>query len=113
VWVYVHLSIAMPLLVLKAPCSALCIRFGPHKGDYMYHCHNLRHEDNQMIRAFRIVDPVAGLRSATALSDSQLIINTATGIVYDRSAAALTPLHSAVPAVTHFTQQAGWLTARQ
>jgi hypothetical protein len=49
----------------------------------MYHCHNLRHEDNQMIRAIRIVDPVAGLRRNTAFPGSQFIINESTGIVYD------------------------------
>jgi FtsP/CotA-like multicopper oxidase with cupredoxin domain len=29
-------------------------RFGAHKGDYMFHCHNLIHEDNDMLRAMRI-----------------------------------------------------------
>jgi FtsP/CotA-like multicopper oxidase with cupredoxin domain len=31
-------------------------RFGAHKGDYMFHCHNLIHEDNDMLRAFRVMD---------------------------------------------------------
>jgi Multicopper oxidase len=28
-------------------------RFGPHDGDYMYHCHNIVHEDSSMMVAFR------------------------------------------------------------
>jgi FtsP/CotA-like multicopper oxidase with cupredoxin domain len=31
-------------------------RFGAHKGDYMFHCHNLIHEDNDMMRAMRVMD---------------------------------------------------------
>jgi FtsP/CotA-like multicopper oxidase with cupredoxin domain len=31
-------------------------RFGSHKGDYMFHGHNLIHEDNDMLRAFHMVD---------------------------------------------------------
>ena len=31
-------------------------RFGAHKGDYMFHCHNLIHEDNDMMRAFSVVN---------------------------------------------------------
>ena len=50
----------------------------------MFHCHNARHEDNQMMCAFSVVDPLAGLRSMTALPNSQLIINNSTGIIYDR-----------------------------
>jgi hypothetical protein len=30
------------------------IRFGPHDGDFMMHCHNLVHEDNDMMVAFGI-----------------------------------------------------------
>ena len=30
-------------------------RFGAHRGDFMFHCHNLLHEDNDMMRAFQIV----------------------------------------------------------
>eukprot|EP01125_Pyxidicula_operculata_P020034 TRINITY_DN7310_c0_g1_i1.p1 TRINITY_DN7310_c0_g1~~TRINITY_DN7310_c0_g1_i1.p1 ORF type:complete len:930 (+),score=243.11 TRINITY_DN7310_c0_g1_i1:290-2791(+) len=29
-------------------------RWGPMSGDYMFHCHNLVHEDNDMMAAFRI-----------------------------------------------------------
>lgn len=31
-------------------------RFGPHIGPYMFHCHNLIHEDSDMMRAFNITD---------------------------------------------------------
>ncbi|MGL5081152.1 MAG: multicopper oxidase family protein [Microcoleaceae cyanobacterium] len=29
-------------------------KFGPHKGKYMIHCHNLVHEDHDMMRAFEV-----------------------------------------------------------
>ena len=30
-------------------------RFGAHKGHYMFHCHNLIHEDNDMMRAYNVI----------------------------------------------------------
>jgi len=35
------------------------MRFGPdgYLGDYVYHCHMLEHEDNEMMRQFRVVPP--------------------------------------------------------
>ena len=36
--------------------------FGPHDGKYMFHCHNLPHEDDDMMRAFNVggngIEPV-------------------------------------------------------
>jgi Multicopper oxidase len=29
-------------------------RFGPHLGEYMFHCHNGVHEDHEMMRAFMV-----------------------------------------------------------
>jgi FtsP/CotA-like multicopper oxidase with cupredoxin domain len=29
-------------------------RFGPHLGEYMFHCHNAVHEDHEMMRAFMV-----------------------------------------------------------
>jgi FtsP/CotA-like multicopper oxidase with cupredoxin domain len=29
-------------------------RFGPHEGRYMFHCHNLVHEDHDMMSQFRV-----------------------------------------------------------
>lgn len=29
-------------------------KFGPHAGKYMFHCHNLVHEDHDMMRAFEV-----------------------------------------------------------
>ncbi len=34
------------------------MKFGPHKGRYMVHCHNLPHEDHSMMFQFR-VGPIA------------------------------------------------------
>jgi spore coat protein A len=33
------------------------MRFGPHTGMYMYHCHILEHEDMTMMRNLMIMDP--------------------------------------------------------
>lgn len=54
------------------------IRFGPHKGDYMFHCHNLIHEDDDMMRAFRVIDTEQGLTAPT----EPFIRNTFSKIVY-------------------------------
>lgn len=32
----------------------LLMKFGPHKGHYMMHCHNLPHEDHDMMTQFRV-----------------------------------------------------------
>jgi hypothetical protein len=56
-------------------------RFGPHKGDYMFHCHNLIHEDNDMMRAIQIVDASSTTKNPT--SSKPFIINRLYGIVYN------------------------------
>lgn len=59
-------------------------RFGAHKGDYMFHCHNLIHEDNDMMRAMRIVNTNVGKTSSTTISKSSpFIINPLYNIVYN------------------------------
>jgi FtsP/CotA-like multicopper oxidase with cupredoxin domain len=30
------------------------VQFGPHKGKYMMHCHNIVHEDHDMMRSFEV-----------------------------------------------------------
>jgi hypothetical protein len=55
-------------------------RFGPHKGDYMFHCHNLIHEDNDMMRAMRII---GGSGTKNAISASQYIRNPLYNIIYN------------------------------
>ena len=32
----------------------IAARYGPHLGEYMMHCHNGVHEDNDMFRAFMV-----------------------------------------------------------
>ena len=42
------------------------MKFGPHEGRYMIHCHNLVHEDHDMMSQFRVgpsVDPTRTTRS--------------------------------------------------
>jgi FtsP/CotA-like multicopper oxidase with cupredoxin domain len=55
-------------------------RFGPHKGDYMFHCHNLIHEDNDMMRAMQVIDSSAGKSADTA---APFIVNRLFNLVYN------------------------------
>ena len=55
-------------------------RFGAHKGDYMFHCHNLIHEDNDMMRAFRVIDSKQGLNGATS---KPFVINKLNNVIYN------------------------------
>jgi len=55
-------------------------RFGAHKGDYMFHCHNLIHEDDDMMRAMRIINGEKGKNKDTA---EQYIINPLNNIIYN------------------------------
>ena len=57
----------------------LVARFGPHKGDYMFHCHNLVHEDDLMMRAFHVSGSGTG---KNALSAKPFIINPLLNIIY-------------------------------
>eukprot|EP00877_Chromochloris_zofingiensis_P011113 jgi/Chrzof1/6255/Cz17g17180.t1 len=52
-------------------------RFGAHRGDFMFHCHNLVHEDNDMMRAMRIVSGSQGRNKGT-----QFINNQAADVIY-------------------------------
>lgn len=54
-------------------------RFGAHKGDYMFHCHNLIHEDNDMMRAMRI----KGENGKNAISSKKYILNPLHNIIYN------------------------------
>ena len=63
---------------------ALLLRFGAHRGEYMFHCHNLMHEDFEMMRSFHVM-PTPGSRTAsTALPmQSDPTIVTTLNYVYD------------------------------
>ena len=56
-------------------------RFGAHKGDYMFHCHNLIHEDNDMMRAFRTINGTQGINKAS-VANSPYVLNPLYNIVY-------------------------------
>ncbi len=52
----------------------LLMKFGPHKGRYMLHCHNLPHEDHDMMVQFRVgpednFDPYDPITAAPATWD--------------------------------------------
>ena len=55
-------------------------RFGAHKGDYMFHCHNLIHEDDDMMRAFRVTNSSGGVNAASA---KPFVVNKLNGIIYN------------------------------
>jgi FtsP/CotA-like multicopper oxidase with cupredoxin domain len=56
-------------------------RFGAHKGDYMFHCHNLVHEDNDMMRAMSMVDSVTTTKNPD--SAKPFLINRLYNLVYN------------------------------
>jgi len=56
-------------------------RFGPHKGDYMFHCHNLVHEDNDMMRAMHIMNST--MTSKNPLTAQKFIVNRLHNLVYN------------------------------
>ncbi|HRK07411.1 MAG TPA: multicopper oxidase family protein [Pseudobdellovibrionaceae bacterium] len=43
------------VLLLPGDRVRLIKRFNTHKGDFLFHCHNLEHEDHAMMRDFRIL----------------------------------------------------------
>jgi FtsP/CotA-like multicopper oxidase with cupredoxin domain len=53
-------------------------RFGAHKGHYMFHCHNLRHEDNDMMRAYKVTQ--GGKNEPSA---AQYLANPLVHIIYN------------------------------
>ncbi|KAG2440741.1 hypothetical protein HXX76_003598 [Chlamydomonas incerta] len=92
---------------------ALLVRFGAHPGEYMFHCHNLMHEDFEMMRSFRVVPTPGSRTAATALPmQSDPTIVQSLNVVYDlyndpayapasaRPSAGLTPLRAASAATT-------------
>jgi len=42
------------VLLMPGERVRLLVRFGDYPGLYLYHCHNLEHEDMGMMRNFRI-----------------------------------------------------------
>ena len=60
----------------------LLVRFGAHKGSYMFHCHNLIHEDDDMLRAFTIVDTSAGAFNQDTAKP--FVSNPMNGIIYSK-----------------------------
>lgn len=57
------------------------VRFGPHKGDYMFHCHNLIHEDNDMMRAMSIINPANTTKNP--LTAQKFIVNRLHNLIYN------------------------------
>ena len=43
--------------------TRLIMRFGPYTGRYVYHCHILEHEDNDMMRPFEVIEENGGCRA--------------------------------------------------
>lgn len=37
--------------------TRLIMRFAPYEGDYVWHCHILEHEDYEMMRPLRVIEP--------------------------------------------------------
>jgi blue copper oxidase len=43
------------------------VKFTDHRGIYLFHCHNLEHEDDGMMMNFRILDPIGIQQIGTAV----------------------------------------------
>jgi FtsP/CotA-like multicopper oxidase with cupredoxin domain len=56
-------------------------RFGPHKGDYMFHCHNLIHEDKDMMRSMHMMNSVNTTKNPD--SAKPFIINRLNNLIYN------------------------------
>jgi hypothetical protein len=70
----------MPLLLPAAFTMLPCCRFGAHRGNYMFHCHNLVHEDHDMMRAYVTVGG-AGQDNLPVLNPATtLLVNEAAGV---------------------------------
>lgn len=59
---------------------ALFVEFGPHRGEYMFHCHNLVHEDYEMMRSFNVTKAEEGRRASTAFTPTFAFVQ---GTLYD------------------------------
>ena len=77
---YEYLSLKDVLYLAPSNTIWTIARFGAHKGDYMFHCHNLIHEDDDMMRAMRLVNGEKGKNKDTA---EQYIINPLNNIIYN------------------------------
>lgn len=54
----------------------LLMKFGPHRGKYMVHCHNLPHEDHDMMAQFRVGPPPAGSDTNDPISAAPAVWDT-------------------------------------
>jgi hypothetical protein len=62
--------------VPKGQMLRVIMRFGPdgYLGNYVFHCHMLEHEDNDMMRQFTVVPPARrGPRVATAAAEPSIL----------------------------------------
>ena len=48
------------VLLMPGEGIQLQLQFQDYTGLYLYHCHNLEHEDMGMMRNYRVVPPTAG-----------------------------------------------------
>ena len=48
----------------------LLMKFGPHKGKYMVHCHNLPHEDHDMMNQFSVGLPTTTVNGKIFTTDA-------------------------------------------
>ena len=70
-------------------------RFGAHKGHYMFHCHNLIHEDKDMMRAYNVIHGAKNGSSA-----AQYYENPLHGIIYNNFEYADPMLNDTAPKPT-------------
>ncbi|WP_367182187.1 S-layer homology domain-containing protein [uncultured Arthrobacter sp.] len=83
----------------------LLMKFGPHRGRYMVHCHNLPHEDHDMMVQFRV--------GAAELEPAEIDPNLAAPCYWDDGTVPPSyppaPEFKDVPPGTQFRKEIGWL----
>ena len=62
---------------------AILTRWGAHRGEYMFHCHNLRHEDNEMMRSYDNAVRNDTVRLASAAFATAQQYPSGLGVLYD------------------------------
>ena len=55
------------VMVWRYETVRLIMRFGPHRGTYLIHCHNLEHEDMGMMLNYDVADPTSAVEGERSL----------------------------------------------
>ncbi len=78
------------VLIYPLETVRLLVRFTDYKGIFLFHCHNLEHEDDGMMLNFKIVDPIGINENNSSIPDEYKLhqnypnpFNPETKIIFD------------------------------